>query len=330
MTETNAGNEMPKISIILPAPPSEDANVARAGLESIEYDQDLIEIILANGRQPSCQRNAASKHAHGELIYFLDSDSVVSPQLFKKAVAHLQDIRISGAGGPELGPKTDSFLQKCFGHVLGSFLGCFNTKGRFAADGEAREGTERNFILCNFIIRKDIFIESGGFNEDLYPNEENELINRLRNSGCIFMYDPTMYVNKSRRANLKQFIKQIFNYGRGRMEHVLIGPIGSNLIYFIPLAFMFYLLTLPFINNFLWRLPMILYIILAVVSSAIAVVEEKDLRFLIILPFLYLLEHVTYAAGMIWGFVRKVLNLKRSNNYEVTVKKIKEFVTSKA
>lgn len=315
----------PKISVILPAPPGEDAGVAREALQGIDYDQEKIEIILANGRQPSKQRNMAARIAGGDVIYFLDSDSIAAKGLFKMAMSYLADESISGVGGPELSPQSDRFIQKAFGHVLGSALGCFNTKSRFAAVGEAREGTERSFILCNFAIRRQAFLDNNGFNESLYPNEENELINRLRSKKMVFMYDPKIFVNKSRRATLRQFIKQIFNYGRGRMEHVLIGPIGANLIYFIPLLFLFYLVSLPFVSWGMWRWPLFLYIILAVGSSLIPMIGEKDLRYPVVLPWLYLIEHIAYASGMIWGFVRKAIGLHRDGDDNISVVKVKEF-----
>lgn len=314
-----------RVSVILPAPPGEDAGIAREGLRHIDYDPKSIEIILVNGRQPSRQRNFAAKETRGEVIYFLDSDSVATRNLFATNIGHIKDADIAGAGGPELSPKSDTFMQRGFGHILGSFLGCFNTRSRFAAFGEPRDGTERSFILCNFAIRREVFIEAGGFNESLYPNEENELINRLRLQGHRFIYDPSAYVHKSRRPTLRLFMKQIFNYGRGRMEHVLIGPILANLIYFIPIGFVVYLATLPFIDAWFWRLPLYAYFALALASSLSAVVGERDLRYIFVLPWLYLVEHMTYAAGMIWGLIKKIFRLTKPDDLDVRITRVKEF-----
>jgi len=39
-------------------------------------------------------------------------------------------------------------------------------------------------ILCNLLARKDAMIELGGFNEALYPNEENALMDELQNAAA--------------------------------------------------------------------------------------------------------------------------------------------------
>ena len=44
----------------------------------LDYPADKCEVILARGKQPSAQRNRAVERAQGELIYFLDDDSMDS------------------------------------------------------------------------------------------------------------------------------------------------------------------------------------------------------------------------------------------------------------
>jgi len=245
----------PTISVVIPFPPGAWPTIALNSLLAIDYPWEKIEILCVEGTQPSHQRNQAVREAQGEIVYFLDSDCQAQRNLFKEAVNFYQE-KVVSVGGPELTPKTDSYLQRTFGHLLSSWLGCFNTRYRFAAIGKPRIATEKSFILANFSIRRDIFLKEGGFNESLYPNEENELINRLKKKGYQLVYNPKAVVWKSRRETLAKFVKQIFSYGRGRMEHVLLSPFVSNLPYFIPLFFSIYLLVLIFKRILFLMLPL--------------------------------------------------------------------------
>ncbi|MDI6892913.1 MAG: glycosyltransferase [Actinomycetota bacterium] len=315
----------PSVSVIIPIPPGGSASWAIDSLRTVDYPKDKMEILVVEGRQPSRQRNEAAHEARGDVIYFLDDDSVVEPDLFRRVLSFYDDSKIVGVGGPELSPESDSYSQKAFGYVLGSSFGCFNTRYRFAAIGKPREGTEKHFILANFSLRRKVFSEAGGFNESLYPNEENELINRLRRKGYKLIYDPEAIVYKSRRRSYPEFVKQIFNYGRGRMEHTLISPFTANIPYFIPLLFCVYLVTLLFRRDLPFMLPLYLYILLALVSSIALAVKARSPILIFLAPFLYLSEHVSYGLGLLWGLVKRMLGLRRSQTDAVRINVVKDF-----
>jgi hypothetical protein len=65
---------------------------------------DKLEIILARGKQPSVQRNAALRAAAGEIIYFLDDDSIALPENLRRGVAQFASADVKMVGGPSLCP----------------------------------------------------------------------------------------------------------------------------------------------------------------------------------------------------------------------------------
>lgn len=318
-----------EISVIIPVPPGEQADLALNSLKSVEYPMENIEILVVEGRQPSRQRNQAARQAKGDIIFFLDSDSIVNKNLFQQAIKEYDDSGVAGVGGPSLTPESDSYLQKAFGLILGSWFGCFSTRCRFAPIGEIREGTEQNFILCNFSIKRDVFVKEGGFNEELYPNEENEFVNRLRAKGYCLMYHPRAMVYKSMRPTLAKFAKQIFSYGRGRMEHSLISPFTANLVYLIPLVFCLYLLTLFFLRGNVFMIPFYLYLGLNLGSSAVIGFSNRKGSLFVVLPFIFFIEHLSYGLGLIWGFTKRVFRLAKTSQGEVKVVKVKEFASER-
>jgi len=95
---------------------------------------------------------------------------------------------------------------------------------RYAAVGKTRESSEKELILCNLIARRKAMLEFGGFNEALYPNEENALMDELQKGGGKLLYDPQMIVHRRPRHTLKAFAKMLLNYGRGRAEQFRLHP----------------------------------------------------------------------------------------------------------
>ena len=78
---------LPTVTVLIPARPGQAEIKALAAARALEYPADRLDIIVARGKQPSVQRNAAMKAARGELIYFLDDDSVPPPGNLRRAVA---------------------------------------------------------------------------------------------------------------------------------------------------------------------------------------------------------------------------------------------------
>ncbi len=57
------------------------------------------------------------------------------------------------------------------------------SRARYRAVGGRRRCGEKELILCNLLLSRKVFLSNGGFREDLYPNEENEFLNRLLAGG---------------------------------------------------------------------------------------------------------------------------------------------------
>ena len=60
------------------------------------------------------------------------------------------------------------------------------SRARYAKVGDLRESSEKELILCNLAACRGPMLELGGFNELLYPNEENALMDELQKRGKPF------------------------------------------------------------------------------------------------------------------------------------------------
>jgi succinoglycan biosynthesis protein ExoA len=316
---------MTTFSFIIPVKPGGFV-AALAPLRLLEETGQIqYEILVAEGCSPSRQRNAAVSEARGEIIYFLDDDSQVSPGCLTICAEIMEDPRIAVAGGPSLTPVSDSLRQQLFGTALSSLLGAGAVRNRYRACGTTRNTTDKELILCNLAVRRDVFIESGGFDERLYPNEENELLDRIVSRNMKLVHTPEMSIQRSQRTTLRLFTRQMFAYGRGRAQQTLIAGPGT-IIGFAPMFFLLYLALLPFLPITRFTLaPLFAYLALVLGFSATAVITSRRLSRLLLIP-LYPLMHLSNGWGLLYGlFGGKQGRLQAYDATDITIRRIKEF-----
>ncbi len=303
-----------RISVIIPVRPGGSAEKAIEALRSVEYPPECLEVLVAEGTQPARQRNAAAHAAGGDILYFLDNDSEADIDLFRFVARGFADPDVAIVGGPSEILPSDSLLQKCFGFVLSSYFAVASVRCRYKSIGRwPQRSTEHKLILCNLGIRTEVFREEGGFDERMYPNEENELLNRLYAMGYVLVYNPRAVVRRPHRTSLGEFVRQMFSYGRGRMHHFRLHPHFINPLYLMPVALLAYLVSLPVAfamdlstDALRWYLvPAGVYAFASALSTGRIVVDEEDWRPAFVVPLLFLLVHLSYALGMFSGILHR-------------------------
>jgi len=271
-------------------------------LKKTVLDDIRYEILLAEGSAPSQQRNRAADEASGDILYFLDDDSLITSENLAHCLAGMSDPDVAVVGGPSITPADDNQLQQLFGSALASAFGSGAVNNRYRAHGEIRETTDKELILCNLAVRRSVFIDLGGFNECLYPNEENEFLERVTKAGYKLLHDPGMRVFRSQRKTLKAFVRQMFSYGRGRGQQSLITS-SYSVTGFIPLLFVIYLLiSLIFIKYLFLLAPTVIYLLAALVSSVLMMVRTGR-WFPLLLLGIYPLMHIVNGVGLLWGLI---------------------------
>lgn len=311
-------NSLPFVTVIIPVKPGLQP-LALEAVKRLNYPKELLEVFVVYGKNPSMQRNRAVKIASGEIIYFLDNDSLPEPDTLNRLIKHLSDDKdVTIAGGPSLKPEKLSLLPYIFGKTFESVFCTGSSRSRYLRIGSVRETTEKEIILCNMVMRKKDFLELGGLNERLYPNEENELMEKVRFSGKKIIYDPQAAIIRMPRQTVKAFIKQIFNYGRGRGEQTIYYPKSFNLFNFIPLLFVIYL-VITITNGGKFFYPLYLYFLILILDSIIKAVRDKDARVLF-LPITSFLLHVIYGIGTLYGLLRAPF--KKLREGEIRIEKV--------
>jgi glycosyltransferase involved in cell wall biosynthesis len=271
----------------------------------IETEELNAEVIISTGLNPSRQRNESAKIAQGDWLYFLDDDSILDPQSvsqFKLALKIFPHAVVFG--GPSLVKnENQNSWQEAIQTVFSSDLGIGPIKSRYLSVGQIRLSNEKELILCNMIIRKEFFLQNKGFNESLYPNEENEFLSRIYQFGQI-VYSPLIIVYRNHRNNLQSFFKQMFNYGRGRTKHFLYSKNYADYIYFVPLLLVILALFFILITSKVHLILYLLFIYFALVLPTCAIrflfSQRVPVFFLSIIAFV--ICHLGYATGLCLGF----------------------------
>src|SRR5215469_4987366 len=311
-------NEYPLISVIIPVHPAKTEARAAAASRQLDYPREKLEIIVVRSTDlstfPSMKRNAAIRAAKGELIYFLDDDSIPQPGNLRRAVAYFSDPKVQMVGGPNVCPPDAPAIEQTFANVMGSWLAFGPSSARYRAFGKLRDSSEKELISCNLVSRRGVLLEAGGFDESLYPNEENALMDAVLQRGKL-LYDPGMLVHRRPRSNFRSFAKMLFSYGRGRAEQFRLHPTAGSAINFVPPAFCLYLLAAIIcvvarvVPAWLGLAPLALYLI-AVLIQGIAVMSRAGfLGGLRALPLLAL-TNILYGAGVLRGLFSKIARVK--------------------
>lgn len=289
-------------TIIIPVKPAGEVRALERLRKSVDYPAERFEVLVAEGRRPSRQRNMAAAEAKGEVLYFLDDDSLTEPGFLRRAARHFSDPGVAVVGGPSLTPETDTVFQRSAGIALSSLLGGGGARNRYRKTGGARPSSERELILCNLAVRKEIFLTMGGLDERLYPNEENELLDRIAQSGLRLFHDPELAVHRSQRPTLGAFCRQFFGYGRGRGEQTRIAGVRS-VIDFLPSLFLAYLLALPMVHTRVALLPLCAYGLAVLASSLAGGAQQRLFAVIPRLTILYPALHICYGLGFVQGIL---------------------------
>ena len=325
-------------TFIIPHRVNEDVQKNVKSIESICDNLKIkFEIISISGTHPTYQRNFCIKKAIGKYIYFLDNDSEIELENFYPVTKLLKKrSEIEVLGGPALlsYKKIDLNNKKIQLEINTVFTSIFATgvsSARYMQKGKLRKADDREIILCNLIIKKKLFEKYGLFNEKLYPNEENEWIARIKNQNIIIWYDPNNAVYRLQRSDYKSFIKQMFNYGRGRAEQTLITPASLHLQFLLPALWVLYLffilcyyisLVCSVLFDF-YHFNSLLYSYLLIIN--IPLFAYGVLLFFFFLEmvmnkivyikslFLFIIMHFTYGLGFLKGIFISQKNKKNRN-----------------
>lgn len=264
---------------------------------------DIIYLTQEN-KGPGAARNHGLEKSSGDLILFIDSDCEAHPKWIETIVSTYRDNDFDACGGPD-GSKGDfTVLQKAIDFSMTSF---FTTGGM---RGHSEKMIAKFYPRThNMGISRSIYEAIGGFG-DLRHGQDIEYSNRIHRSGAKVCFIKDALVYHRRRTSLKQFTKQVINWGIARVN---LGKIDLNmleLVHFLPsIVCLFSMIIISFTLYIEWTLQEILsifFIPLAMISL-FGVVGRRDPK---LFPFLLVVipvQIIGYGVGFLYAFFRRFI-----------------------
>ncbi len=291
----------PTISIIIALAPGRNAEVLQS-LNHVNYPKEKYEVIIEEGLNPSENRNRGAAKAQGTILAFIDDDAYLGMntlELVEKFFEHYPTIAI--VGGPQLTPKNDHWFAQLSGIAIQSYFGTQKMSGRYAKRKINLHANESILTSANCYVQKEAFYQIGGFDTRLFPGEDPEFFDRAHHKGFQLAYHPNIRVYHKRRNNYKDFVKQFYKYGKTRLRKEKITKGNKRFLFYLPAIFTISILPLFLLGFLYWIfwIPLLVYVILAVCFAAYESGKNLRLYGIILLPFLYLSIHVAYGLGML-------------------------------
>ena len=267
-----------------------------------------VKVVPSGEIGPAAKRDMMAGEATGELLAFIDNDAYPSKAWLKAAAKHFEREEVAAVVGPAVTPSSDRLLQRCSGHVYSSFMGSGSHRYRYIS-GRQREVDD--FPSCNFIMRKSVFKQIGGFSTSYWPGEDTKLCMDITDGlKKKIVYDPDVLVYHHRRKLFLPHLKQVWSYAvhRGyfakkfrrnslRMSYFLPSLLVIGVIGGIPLTLLHPVLE--------WGYLAVVgtYVIAVLISS----LERHDLMTLPLVSLGTVATHFTYGVGFIWGLLTRDL-----------------------
>lgn len=172
----------------------------RALVERAGAVDTRVRVVTADtGQGPSYARNVGITAARAEQVLCCDADDVVADGWFDALTGALAAHPF--VGGPiEVDRLNPPWLA--------------DGRGRWGVDQPGTFGGIEFAHGCNLGIRRSVYLDAGGLDEQLHAGEEIDLALRLRRAGTPLSFVPGAIVHYRYRRELRALVRQAFAYGR--------------------------------------------------------------------------------------------------------------------
>ncbi len=326
-----------KVTIIIPSRVEENIDKTLEHIFKCDYPPECLEIYNVNGKKPSKQRNECIKISSGDIIYFIDNDSIVHKDNIQNALAVFNsDSNVAIVGGPAV-HNIKNLTEEDINICLSSFLCVGPISARYTQKkGEPTVCSDKSLILCNMLVRKSVFDKIGFLNENLYPNEENEFIDRVVKNGYKIIYHPDVIVTREPRENILQYTKMLISYGVGRAQQMKEAFLLKNIVFSAPMFFWLYVFSIPVVCDVLlprlysviYTSALMLYSLIAILFSISVLPKRKShkIRSFFVMTLMFFLTHFSYGFGFAKGIFKNIFNpSSKSVSSEININKVKSF-----
>lgn len=239
-------------------------------------------------------RKKGVEHATGQYVAFTDSDCIPISDWLENLLNEFNE-HIVGVGGATVNVGK-GIWKESISLTLDSFLGSANSV-------QDRAFSTKKYVKsisgCNSMYRLTDLLNVGNFDAALRINEDTEINKRLLKFGKI-LYTPNAIVFHNQDRGLKDFAKRMYTFGKGRAQNKLLDiQVVPPVLALLSFVFLFVLKEAFF-------LMISLYLIILIIFDLLLFMNHKKLLYLLSVPLVFALEHVSYTLGFWNGMIRLV------------------------
>lgn len=323
-------------SIIVPSfNRADEINVLLASLQKLYFPVERFEVLVADdgstdktesivleykkkakfqlqyysqqNRGPGAARNLGMSKAKGDFFIFVDSDVSVPSYWLTNIDKALIENQADAFGGPDTFRDDFPALLKAINYSMTSFITTGGLRGKKGK--KLAKYYPRSF---NMGLSRHLWEKIGGFGS-LRHGQDIEYSNRIIRSGAKVIFIENAEVFHRRRTNLRQFYRQVFNWGIARVNLYKIDKSMLEPLHLMPA--MLTLLTglviilAMFSISFAWIAfsGMLLGIMVLIISMIDSIFMYRQLSPALYLPLIMPAQIIGYGMGFIYNFIRRVI-----------------------
>jgi glycosyltransferase involved in cell wall biosynthesis len=245
---------------------------------------------------PGPSRNFGFVHARGEYLVVFDSDCIIPSEYFDVVEKSIHIHEWDAWGGPDKAHKDFTTIQRAMGYTMASLLTTGGIRGEKKRIGWFQP---RSY---NMGLSRKVLEVTGGFKFSHFA-EDIELSIRMKKNGFKVGLIPEAYVYHKRRTNFKQFFRQVFNFGKGRVLIGSLHPEEVKLTHWFPTLFLLGsigLVLLPFLSLVLFKVGITVFLAYLLAIFLHSLKENKSISVAIL--------SIPSALLQLWGYGLGFLN----------------------
>lgn len=176
----------------------------------------VIEVRKTRPHDVSFARNEGTKFAEGDILVFLDADTILPRNCLEVLDKYFREPDVIGVSFKTLplkGNRLENFLYNC-NNILKSF-------------SHRIDAYQLSYFSC-LGYRRDPFLKAGGFREDLYSCEDLDLARRLSKLGRFILTDEAVCLTSPRRLRRWSIKGYLTKYMKFLAQYYLLDRVSDH------------------------------------------------------------------------------------------------------
>ena len=256
--------------------------------------------------------NIALKAALGDVVVRIDAHAKLPPNFVTNVMKtiHSGELVVGGVRPCIIESKTNwaRVLLETENSLFGS------------SPNKVRRSFRKAYVKTMFhpAYSREVITKVGLFNENLFRTEDNEYHYRIRQAGFKLCYNPEIISYQYSRPSLRKMVIQKFQNGLWIGKTIKICHKCISLYHLVPLGFVIAIVissSLLFVG--LWKFSVslwIAYFIFCFLGFILSVINDGFCIHKLLMPFLFLILHISYGLGSFIGLFLEYNDLKSKSH----------------